>query len=129
MFCKKENALRALDLAGTQATRAYVSGSVSTAGNDFNSSDVGLPSSVGLAVRVRNLQSVNNCLTAEFAFCHESAPPIYISRFNYFKTAPLIIAYMIAKINSIFKKNIVFGKFLLVKTAKKHAFLSRARSR
>ena len=37
----KENALRALYLAGTQATRAYVSGSVSTAGNDFNSSDVG----------------------------------------------------------------------------------------
>ena len=116
----KENALRALYLAGTQATRAYVSGSVSTAGNDFNSSDVGFPSSVGLAVRVRHLKSVNNCLSAEFAFCHDSAPP-YISSFNYFKTAPLIIAYSKAKINSIFKKNIVFGKFLLVETAKKHA--------
>ena len=81
----KENALRALYLAGTQATRAYVSGSVSTAGNDLNSSDVGFPSSVGLAVRVRNLKSVNNAFSAEFAFCHNSAPPIYISSFIIYK--------------------------------------------
>ena len=33
----------------------------------------------------------------------------------------MIIAYSNTKINSIFKKNIDFGKFLLVKTAKKHA--------
>ena len=70
MFCKKENALRALDLAGTQATRAYVSGSVSTAGNDFNSSDVGLPSSVGLTVRVRHVVSEGNALTADTALSH-----------------------------------------------------------
>ena len=66
----KENALRALYLAGTQATRAYVSGSVSTAGNDLNSSDVGFPSSVGSSVGMGNSLTESNALSANFTLCH-----------------------------------------------------------
>ena len=36
---------------------------------------VGLPGSVGSSVRVGDLDSEGNALSADIAFCHRSAPP------------------------------------------------------
>ena len=41
----------------------------------FNALYVGFPSSVGSSVRMGNLDSERDVLTADIAFCHVSAPP------------------------------------------------------
>ena len=62
--------LSALDLSGTKATRANVNGTVSTVNNCLNLADIGLPGSVGLTVRVGNVVSEGNALTANATFSH-----------------------------------------------------------
>ena len=37
---------------------------------DLNLADIGLPTSVGLTIGVRNVLSENNALTANTTFCH-----------------------------------------------------------
>ena len=62
--------LSALDLSGTKATRANVNGAISTVNNCLNLADVGLPGSVGLAVRVRNVVTKSNAFTANATLSH-----------------------------------------------------------
>ena len=60
----------ALDLAGTETTGTNVNGLVGTVNNSLHLSDVGLPSSVSLAVRVRNVVTEGHALVAYTALCH-----------------------------------------------------------
>ena len=62
--------LSALDLSGTKATGANVNGAISTVNYCLNLADVGLPGSVGLTVRVRNVVSECNALTANATLSH-----------------------------------------------------------
>ena len=62
--------LSALDLSGTKATGANVHGSVSTVNHSLNSTNVRLPGSVGLAVRVGHVVSEGNALAADTALSH-----------------------------------------------------------
>ena len=62
--------LRALNLAGTKATRANADGLMSTVNDSLYLSDVRLPGSVGLAVGVRHVVSEGNALTADTALSH-----------------------------------------------------------
>lgn len=60
----------AADLVGTKATSANVYILGRTVNDSLNSSYVSLPSSVGSSVRVRNLNTEGNTLTADITFCH-----------------------------------------------------------
>lgn len=60
----------ALDLAGTKATGANVNGRVRAVDNCLDLTDVGLPGSVGFAVRVRDVVTEGNAFAANAAFCH-----------------------------------------------------------
>ena len=62
--------LDTLNLTGAKATGANIYGSVSAVYFSFNSTNVGLPGSVGLAVRVRNVMSKGNALAADTALSH-----------------------------------------------------------
>ena len=62
--------LRSVDLARTQATGANGYGLRGTVHDCFYLTDVGLPSSVGLAMRVRYRLSEDNSLSANAALCH-----------------------------------------------------------
>ena len=68
-----------LDSAGyftrTQATGAGVDVARCAVDNCLNALYVGFPSSVGSSVRMGNLDSERDVLTADIAFCHVSAPP------------------------------------------------------
>ena len=66
----------ALDLVGTEAscTDVYMAGG--TVNDCFHALDVGLPSSVGTSVGVRDLNAERNTLAAEIALCQIAAPPI-----------------------------------------------------
>ena len=64
-----------LYFAGTQAAGAGVDTAGSTVYNCLYSSDIGLPGTVRTAMGVRNLDTVSDALTTNFAFCHLSAPP------------------------------------------------------
>lgn len=57
-------------LAGAQATRANANGLVRAVIIYANLSDIGLPSSRGLALGVRYIVTERNALTADTAFCH-----------------------------------------------------------
>ena len=61
---------RSFNLAGTEATRAYVDGLVGSFNNCLYAADVGLPGTVGFAVGVRNVMPESNSLSAHAAFCH-----------------------------------------------------------
>lgn len=61
---------RSFNLAGAEATRAYVDGLVGSFNNCLYAADVGLPGTVGFAVGVRNIVSENNTFSAQTAFCH-----------------------------------------------------------
>ena len=67
--------LRALNLAGTQATGANINGLVRAVYNCLYSADVGLPGSVALTVGVRNGVTEHNALTTNTALCHGKLPP------------------------------------------------------
>ena len=53
-----------------KATRANVNGAVSSVNYSLNLADIGLPGSVGLAVRVRNVMSKGNALAANATLSH-----------------------------------------------------------
>ena len=61
-----------LDLSGTKATGANCNSSVTTVYNRLNLTDVGLPGSVCLTVRVRHVVSENYALTANATLSHFS---------------------------------------------------------
>ena len=67
--------LRASNLTGTQAARAYAYGCMSTVNNSSNLSDVRLPRSVCLTVGVGYIVTECNALTADAALCHFNIPP------------------------------------------------------
>ena len=60
----------ALDLVGTKASRTDVNMARSTVNNSFYALDVGLPSSVGTSVRVRDFDTKGHALAADIALCH-----------------------------------------------------------
>ena len=62
----------------TQAARANVHGSVSTLNNRLNTTNIGFPSSVGFAVRVRYVVTKHNAFTADTAFCHTDTSCKYL---------------------------------------------------
>ncbi len=62
--------LCALYLTGTKATRAYVYAGVRTVNYCLNLTNVRLPGSVSLTVRVRNVVTKGNALTANTALSH-----------------------------------------------------------
>ena len=62
--------LNAVNLAGTEATRAHMKSLVSSVYVCLNCSDVGFPLSVGLAVRVRNFESERYTFSADITLCH-----------------------------------------------------------
>ena len=62
--------LYTLDLSGTKATRADRNGGMSTVNNCLNLTDVRLPGSVGLTVRVGNVMTEGHALTADAALSH-----------------------------------------------------------
>jgi len=59
-----------LDLVGTQASCTDVYMARSTVNNSFYALDVGLPSSVGTSMRVRDLDTESHTLAADIALCH-----------------------------------------------------------
>lgn len=61
---------RSFNLAGTEATRAYVDGLVGSFNDRFDTADVGFPGTVGFAVGVRNIVSEDDSFSAQAAFCH-----------------------------------------------------------
>ena len=71
-LCKRSffGALCTLDLSRTKATRANVNRLIATVNYGLYLADVRLPGSVGLTVRVRNVVSESNALTANAAFSH-----------------------------------------------------------
>ena len=64
--------------------------------NCLNALYVGFPSSVGSSMRVGNLNSERDVLTADIAFCHVSAPPLQL------ETKSTAIYYQIWKGNASF---------------------------
>ena len=65
------------NLTGTQATGANSDGLVGTVHDCLDLANVGLPGAIGLTVRVRDILTVNNTLSADTAFCHYLTPPYY----------------------------------------------------
>ena len=61
---------RSFNLAGAEATRAYVDGLVGSFNNRLYATDVRLPGTVGFAVGVRNVVSEDDSFSAQAAFCH-----------------------------------------------------------
>ena len=66
---------RAGDLSGTQAAGAGVHTLGGTINDRLNTTDVGLPATVGPSVRVGHTNAESNTLTAVITLCHCSAPP------------------------------------------------------
>ena len=64
------DALYTLDLSGTKATGANCNGGMSTVNNCLNLTNVRLPGSVGLTVRVGNVMTEGHALTADAALSH-----------------------------------------------------------
>lgn len=64
------DSVRATDFARTKATRANMYRFGSAVYNSLHSTNIGLPNSVGFAVRMRDGLSESNALSANFAFCH-----------------------------------------------------------
>ncbi len=63
------------NLTGAQAARAYIYGLGSTVNDCLYLSDVGLPGSVGLTVRVGDCETELNGLSTNTALCHDFLPP------------------------------------------------------
>ena len=62
--------LRSVDFAGTQTTGANSNGLRRTVNDCLYLANIGLPSSVGLTMRVGNGLSENDTLSADAALCH-----------------------------------------------------------
>ena len=67
--------LSAVNLTGTQAAGAYSNRLVRAVVIYLDFSDVGLPYSVGRAMRMGNLSAENNAFSANAALSHLSLPP------------------------------------------------------
>ena len=65
-----DSAVCALHLTGAEASRANIDVAGRTLYDCFYALDIGLPCTVGTAVRVRNLDTKCNALAADFTFCH-----------------------------------------------------------
>ncbi len=103
------------DLTASHAVSTYINGLMSAVYNSLNLSDVRLPHSAGLSVRVRNIVTKGNCLLAKFTLCHLFYPPLKIKftvrtaltdkrRVNLcIRIIVTIIAQQFQKCNSIFK--------------------------
>ena len=74
VFFKQYFKLNSGYLAGTKATGANSNGLRCTVNNCSYLTDVGLPSSVCVAVRVGNGVTENNALAADTALCHNEPP-------------------------------------------------------
>ena len=61
--------------SGTKATGAYANRLIGTVNLSLYPTNVGLPGSVGLTVRVRNVLTENNALSTNTALCHDNLPP------------------------------------------------------
>jgi len=59
---------------GAEATSTYRQSLGSVVNNNLYLTNVGLPGSVGMTVRVRNALSENNALSANFTLCHVFIP-------------------------------------------------------
>ena len=59
------------DLAGAQAAGADVERLRGAVDYSLDTSDIGLPGTVGFAVRVGNGETELNGLSADFTFCHD----------------------------------------------------------
>ena len=66
-----EKSDRAFDLVGTEASCTDVNMAGGTVNACFHALDVGLPSSVGTSVGVRDLNAERNALAADIALCHQ----------------------------------------------------------
>ncbi len=60
------------NLVGTETTRTNINGFRSTVYHGFDSSDIGLPCSVGFSVGVGHIVTEHNTFSANTAFCHDS---------------------------------------------------------
>lgn len=60
------------NLVGTETTRTNINGFRSTIYHGFDSSDIGLPCSVGFSVGVGHIVTEHNTFSANTAFCHDS---------------------------------------------------------
>ena len=67
--------LSTVNLTGTKATGANSNSLRCTVNYCFYLTDIGLPSSVGLTVRVRNVLTENNAFSTNTALCHDNLPP------------------------------------------------------
>ena len=82
-----ESTVCTLYLTGAQASGANIDVAGRTLHDCFDTLDIGLPSTVGTTVRVRDLNTKRNALAADFAFCHCShllyrlVSNIYFSRY------------------------------------------------
>ena len=90
----------ALDLTGTQATRADVHSLVLAVHNCLDLSDVGLPGTIGMTVGMGNVASEDDALSAEFTLCHFEFLHIYTVNYYEITVARVIIAQPIAKCNT-----------------------------
>ena len=61
---------RPLDLVGTKASGTDVHMARSTVNDRLDALDVGLPSSVGTSMGVRDLDTESHTLAADIALCH-----------------------------------------------------------
>ena len=108
--------LGACYLAWTQAVWTYANCLMSSVNNSLNSTNIRLPCSVCLTVRVRNVMSENNALTAYAAFCHAwhllKVPMRHSLYWNYYFLRYNIGYYIILfwKMQGFFWKNINFSK-------------------
>ena len=75
------NKSSSLYLTGTQATRTYVHGLMSSVYNCLYLSYVRLPAAVGLTVGVGYIVSEHNSLSANITLCHYRTPPILCELF------------------------------------------------
>ena len=63
------------DLTGTKATGAHINGGMSSVDNRLDLADVRFPCTVSLTVRVGNVVTECDALSANTALCHLLAPP------------------------------------------------------
>lgn len=80
LYCISGHKLCSGDFAGSKTSRANVDMAGSAVLDNFYSLYVRFPSSVGSSMRVRNLNSESYALSANFAFSHEAAPPLFVHR-------------------------------------------------
>ena len=88
------------NLAGTEAASAHMNVCRGAVHDCLHALDVGLPGAIGATVRVGNLDSEGDALTAEITFGHVITSSLV--RITYQKTSLKIIAEKIRKIKKNF---------------------------